>query len=125
MSDAIASLLNPLVNLLVSPAFAEGAAPAARAPQGSLLQFLPLVILMLVMYFLMIRPQQKKAKEHRLMVDGLKKGDEVVTQGGLLAKVVDVNDTFIAVKLADNVQVNIQRQAVASLMPKGTIKENK
>lgn len=118
MSD----LLNSLLNVFISPAFAEGAAPA---PQGSLLQFLPLIILMVVMYFLMIRPQQKKAKEHRLMVDGLKKGDEIVTQGGLLGKVADVNDAFISVKLADNVQINIQRHAVASLMPKGTIKDNK
>lgn len=120
MSDAITSILN----FIIPPAFAEGSAPAAGA-QGGFLQFLPLVVLMLVMYFLMIRPQQKKAKEHRLMVDGLKKGDEIVTQGGLLGKVADVNDTFISVKLADNVQVNIQRHAVSALMPKGTIKDNK
>lgn len=118
----MSEVINSILNVFISPAFAEGAAPA---PQGGLLQFLPLVILMLVMYFLMIRPQQKKAKEHRLMVDALKKGDEIVTQGGLLGKVADVNETFIAVKLADNVQINIQRHAVTALMPKGTIKENK
>lgn len=119
MSDVV----NSILNVFISPAYAEGA--ATQSTQGSFLQFLPLVILMAVMYFLMIRPQQKKNKEHRLMVDGLKKGDEIVTQGGLLGKVVDVNDTFISVKLADNVQINIQRYAVTALMPKGTIKENK
>lgn len=121
MSD----VFNTVLDLFISPAFAEGTAATAKTPQGSLLQFLPLVVLMVVMYFLMIRPQQKKTKEHRLMVDGLKKGDEVVTQGGLLGKVADVSDTFLSIRLADNVQIKIQRHAIASLMPKGTIKENK
>ena len=75
-----------------------------------------------IFYFLLIRPQQKKAKEHRAMVEGLSKGDEVVTQGGLLGKITKVNDNFITVELADGVEVLVQRHMVGALMPKGTIK---
>lgn len=116
-------LLESVLNFVISPAYADGA--QAAQPQGGLLQFLPLGILFIVMYFLMIRPQQKKAKEHRTMVDALKKGDEIVTSGGLLGKVSEVGDTFITVKLADNVEINIQRNAVSALMPKGTVKSAK
>lgn len=110
-------LLESMLNVLVAPAHA-----AEAAPEGGLLQLLPLGILFVVMYFLMIRPQQKKAKEHGTMVAALKKGDEVVTTGGLLGKVAEVGDTFLTIKLNDNVEVNIQRQAVSALMPKGTVK---
>lgn len=108
-----------ILDLLISPAHADA---AAAAPQGGLVQLLPLVFLFVIMYFLMIRPQQKRAKEHRTMVDALKKGDEVVTSGGLLGKITDTDENFISVKLADNVEVKVQRQAVSTVMPKGTIK---
>ncbi len=80
------------------------------------------ILLLVVFYLLLIRPQQKRAKEHKQMVGSLKKGDEVVTNGGLLAKVVDVGDNFILVEASEGVQLKIQRQAVAAVMPKGTTK---
>ncbi|GAB4301459.1 MAG: hypothetical protein Kow0096_22280 [Thiohalomonadaceae bacterium] len=79
-------------------------------------------IMFVVFYFLLIRPQQKRAKEHRAMVENLAKGDEVVTGGGLVGKVTDLGDNFIEVEVADNVRVKVQRQMLASVLPKGTIK---
>ena len=107
------------MNFLISDAFAEGAQQA----QGGGLQLLLLVVLMFVMmYFMIIRPQTKRAKEHRQMVDALSKGDEVVTSGGLLGKITEVGDNFVKVQVADGVEVRVQKQAVASVMPKGTMK---
>ncbi len=83
---------------------------------------LPLVIMFGIFYFLLIRPQQKKAKEHKNMVATLKKGDEIITNGGLLAKVTDVGESFLSCQLADNVEVKIQSHAVSTVLPKGTIK---
>jgi preprotein translocase subunit YajC len=82
----------------------------------------PFAILFVVFYFLLIRPQQKRAKEHRKLIENLAKGDEVVTGGGLVGKVVDLGDNFIEVEVADNVRVKVQRQMLASVLPKGTIK---
>lgn len=108
------------MSFFISDAWAE-AAPAAGQPDlfGALL---PFIILFVVFYFLLIRPQQKRAKEHRNMVANVAKGDEVVTGGGLVGKVVDLGDNFIEVEVADNVHVKIQRQMLASVLPKGTIK---
>jgi preprotein translocase subunit YajC len=97
----------------------------AAAPQGQgdpLMSFLPLIFIFVVFYFLLIRPQAKKAKEHKQMVEALAKGDEVVTNGGLLGRISKVGDSFIELDIADGVTVKVQRQAVANLMPKGTIK---
>ncbi|VAW77601.1 Protein translocase subunit YajC [hydrothermal vent metagenome] len=109
------------MSFFISDALA--AAPAAGAQSDSLAQFLPLVLIFVVFYFLLIRPQSKRAKEHKKMVEGLSKGDEVVTNGGLLGRITEVGENFIQVKVADNVEVKVQRQAVANLMPKGTSKE--
>ena len=87
-----------------------------------LMSFLPLIILFVIFYFLLIRPQQKKAKEHRLMVENLQKGDEIVTQGGIVGKVMDVGDGFLTCKIADNVEVKLQSHAITTVLPKGTIK---
>ncbi len=87
-----------------------------------MISFFMLIALFAVFYFLLIRPQQKRQKEHKSMVETLSKGDEVVTNGGLLGKVTKVGDSFVTVEVADGLQVRIQRMAVASLMPKGTIK---
>lgn len=108
------------MSFFISDAWAE-AAPAAGQPDmfGALL---PFIILFVVFYFLLIRPQQKRAKEHRKMIENIAKGDEVVTGGGLVGKVVDLGDNFIEVEVADNVHVKIQRQMLASVLPKGTIK---
>lgn len=97
----------------------------AAAPQGQgdpLMSFLPLIFIFVVFYFLLIRPQAKKAKEHKQMVEALAKGDEVVTNGGLLGRIAKVGDNFIELDIAEGTTVKVQRQAVANLMPKGTIK---
>jgi preprotein translocase subunit YajC len=97
----------------------------AAAPQGqgdALMSFLPLIFIFVVFYFLLIRPQSKKAKEHREMVEALAKGDEVVTNGGLLGRITKVGDNFLELEVAEGVIVKVQRQSAANLMPKGTIK---
>ena len=100
--------------------------PVAHAQEGAggggLVGLLPIVLLFVIFYFMLIRPQQKRAKEHRSMVEGLAKGDEVVTQGGLLGKITKVNDNFIMMEVSDGVEVRVQRHMIGALMPKGTIK---
>ena len=101
-------------------------AMAAESPLGQgdpLTSFLPLIVIFVIFYFLLIRPQSKKAKEHKQLIEALAKGDEVVTNGGILGKIVKVGDNFIALEVAEGVNVKVQRQAVATVMPKGTIKE--
>ena len=97
------------------------AAPATSQPDP-IMSFLPLILIFAVFYFLLIRPQSKRAKELKQMISALAKGDEVVTTGGLLGKVIEVGETFVTVEIADGVQVKVQKNAVAGLMPKGTIK---
>jgi preprotein translocase subunit YajC len=105
------------MNFFISDAHAAG-----EAGGDPLTSFLPLIIIFVVFYFLLIRPQTKKAKQHKELVESLAKGDEVVTNGGLLGRIVKVSDNFVDVELADNLVVKLQRQAVGSVMPKGTIK---
>jgi preprotein translocase subunit YajC len=110
--------------VFISSAFAQ-TAPAAAAEgglQSSLLSMLPIVLMFVVLYFIMIRPQMKKQKEHRAMVEALAKGDEVVTAGGILGRVSSLGDNFIGVELASGVEVQLQRQAVVQVLPKGTMK---
>jgi preprotein translocase subunit YajC len=95
---------------------------AGAAQPNALMQMLPLVLIFVVFYFLLIRPQTKRAKEHRAMVAALAVGDEVVTGGGLLGKVTEVSDQFLTVEIADGVAVKIQRHTVQSVLPKGTLK---
>ena len=89
---------------------------------SNLTSFLPLVLMFVVMYFLMIRPQQKRAKEQKAMMDALAKGDEVVTAGGILGKVSRVNDAYITLEVANATEVVVQKASVTVLLPKGTIK---
>ena len=89
---------------------------------GGLMSFLPLIIIFVIFYFLLIRPQMKRAKEHKKLVSELANGDEVVTNGGLLGRITNVGESFVTIELADNVKVNVQRHAISSVMPKGTIK---
>jgi len=111
------------MSFFISDAMAEAAPAAAGAQQPGLMEALfPFIILFIVFYFLLIRPQSKRAKEHKKMVSALSKGDEVLTQGGIYGKIVEVGETHIEVELADNLQVKVQREAIASLLPKGTIK---
>ncbi|MCB1928901.1 MAG: preprotein translocase subunit YajC, partial [Rhodocyclaceae bacterium] len=97
-------------------------ADAAQDPTGGLLQLLPMILMFVVIWFLMIRPQMKRAKEHKAMVEALAKGDEVITQGGVAGRIADVGEQFIHVEIADKVEIIVQRQAVATVLPKGTLK---
>ncbi len=110
--------------MFISSAFAQ-TAPAAAAGgdmQSSLMSMLPLVLMFVVLYFVMIRPQMKKQKEHRAMIEALAKGDEVVTAGGLLAKVTKLGEGYISAEIASGVEIQLQRSAVVQVLPKGTIK---
>jgi preprotein translocase subunit YajC len=112
---------------LISEAHAEAPAPAA-APVGQEPGFAGLIFplaILLVFFFLFVRPQQRRQKEHKKMVEALVRGTDVVTNGGLLGRVVDLDDNFVRLEVADNVQVQVQRHAIASLMPKGTYKTAK
>ena len=106
-----------LLDFFIASAYAQDA-----APQGGLMSFLPLIIIFIIFYFLLIRPQMKRAKEHRKLVAELAVGDEVVTTGGLLGRITKVGESFLTVEVADNLQLKLQRHAVASVVPKGTIK---
>jgi len=105
---------------LISTASAQ--AQGAAGQSSALMQFLPLILIFVVFYFLLIRPQSKRAKEHREMVAALEVGTEVATNGGLLGKVTAVSDQFITVEVADGVNVKMQRHTVAQILPKGTLK---
>ncbi len=108
------------MNFFISDALAAAPEGGAADPITSLL---PLVFIFVVFYFLLIRPQSKKAKEHKQMVESLAKGDEVVTNGGLLGKLTKIGDNFVELELAEGITVKLQRHAIANVMPKGTIKE--
>ena len=99
---------------------------AAWAQDGGVLgqvgAFLPLIIIFVLFYFLLIRPQNKRQKEHREMVEALATGDEIVTGGGVLGKVSEVGEQFVTVEIASNVSIKIQKHTIASVMPKGTVK---
>ena len=105
-----------MMSFLISDAWAQAGGEAG----GSLFSLLPLVVIFVLFYFLLIRPQQKRAKQHKEMVAAIKKGEEIVTNGGLLGKVTDVDDNFVTVEIASGLNVRIQRQAIAQVMPKGT-----
>jgi preprotein translocase subunit YajC len=110
--------------VFISSAFAQ-TAPAAAAGgdiMSSLTGMLPLVLMFVVLYFVMIRPQMKRQKEHKAMIDALAKGDEVATAGGLLGKVSKIGDTTLSVEIAAGVEVQLQRSAVVQVLPKGTVK---
>ena len=111
--------------MFISEAFAQAAPAATGSPEsffGSLGSMLPLLLMFVVLYFVMIRPQMKRQKEHKALIDALAKGDEVVTGGGLLGKVSKVGETFLHVEIASGVEVQVQRSAVVQVLPKGTVK---
>jgi preprotein translocase subunit YajC len=110
--------------VFISSAFAQSA-PAAAAGgdlQSTLMSMLPLVLMFVVLYFVMIRPQMKKQKEHKSMIDALAKGDEVVTVGGILGKVSKMGESHIGLEVSNGVEVQVQRSAVVQVLPKGSIK---
>ncbi len=106
--------------MFISSAYAQTA--AAGNTEVTLMSMLPLVLMFVVLYFVMIRPQMKKQKEHKAMIEALAKGDEVVTAGGMLGKVSKLGEAYIGVELATGVEVQMQRSAVVQVLPKGTIK---
>ena len=110
-----------MLEFLISNAWAQG---APQAGGNSIMGLLPLILIFVVFYFFLIRPQMKQAKEHKQMVEALGKGDEIVTSGGLLGKITRVGDTFISVEIAPEIEVRIQKHSVSAVLPKGTIKHS-
>jgi preprotein translocase subunit YajC len=109
--------------VFISNAYAQSAGTVADAGMmGNLTTFAPLVLMFVVMYFLMIRPQQKRAKEQKSMMDALAKGDEVITSGGILGKVSKVTDAYVTVEIAANTDIVVQKNSITTLLPKGTLK---
>ena len=106
--------------MLISNAYAQAAGAASQT--DTLLTFLPMVAIFVVFYFLLIRPQQKKQKESRAMLEALEKGNEIVTAGGVLGRIVKLDEQYVTVEVAPNTQMVVQRAAISQLLPKGTIK---
>lgn len=101
-------------------AFAQTAAPAQQAMDW--VGLMPLLLLFVLLYFLMIRPQMKRAKEHKTMTEALQKGDEVITGGGVLGRITKVGGNFVTLEVSENVEIQVQKAAIQTLLPKGTIK---
>ena len=110
------------MSFLIPAAFAADAAPAAGAPAGTGFEWVFLVGFLVIFYLMIWRPQAKRAKEHKNLLGGLQKGDEVVTSGGIIGKVTKVTDDFVVVEISDNVELKFQKQAIAATLPKGTLK---
>jgi preprotein translocase subunit YajC len=108
------------LSVLISDAYAQAAGGASQG--DTLLTFLPMIAIFVVFYFLLIRPQQKKAKDTRAMLDALEKGNEVVTAGGIVGRITKLTDQYASLEVAPNVEMTVQRGAIAQLLPKGTIK---
>jgi preprotein translocase subunit YajC len=105
---------------MISTAFAQGATAASGS--DTLMGMLPIVLMFVILYFLMIRPQMKKAKEHKTMIEALQKGDEVIAVG-ILGKIAKITDNYLSLEVAPNTTIQVQKQAVTMLLPKGTIKD--
>ena len=105
--------------MFISPAYAQA---SGATPGGDLMAFLPMIAIIVVFYFLLIRPQQKRAKDTKQMLEALQKGDEVVTAGGVVGRIAKLTDAYANVEIAPNVEITVQRSAISILLPKGTIK---
>ena len=106
---------------MISLAHAQTAGAAAD-PTGGFMQLLPMILMFVVLWFLMIRPQMKKAKEHKALIEALAKGDEVVTGGGLVGKITKVGDNYVTLEVAEGTEVTVQKPAIGLVLPKGTLK---
>jgi len=104
--------------VIISPAYAQ----AAPAGDPGFIGFLPILLMFALLYFLMIRPQMKRAKEQKAMIEALQKGDEVVTAGGILGRITRLGDAYITVEIAPNTQISVQKASVQMVLPKGTLK---
>ena len=106
---------------MISLAHAQTAGAAAD-PTGGFMQLLPMILMFVVLWFLMIRPQMKKAKEHKALIEALQKGDEIVTQGGMVGKITKVGDAYVTLEIAQGTEVVVQKPAIGIVLPKGTLK---
>ena len=104
--------------MIISPAFAQ----SAGGGDPGFIGFLPIILMFVLLYFLMIRPQMKRAKEAKQMIEALQKGDEVITAGGVLGRITKMGDAYVTVEIAPNTEISVQRAAVQTLLPKGTLK---
>ena len=104
--------------MLINEAWAQSGAPGG----ADLWSMMPIILMFVVLYFLMIRPQMKRAKEQKSMIEALQKGDEVIAAGGVVGRITKLNDNYLTLQIADNVEIRVQRPAVQLLLPKGTIK---
>jgi preprotein translocase subunit YajC len=112
-------ILNEENDLIISPAFAQAAGGDAAASWTGLL---PIALMFVLLYFMMIRPQMKRQKEHKTMVEALQKGDEVIAAGGVLGRISKVTDAYITLEIAEGTEINVQKASAQVLLPKGTIK---
>ena len=110
------------MSFLIPAAYADAAAPAAAAPAGSGFEWVFLLGFLVIFYLMIWRPQAKRATEHKNLIGGLQKGDEVVTSGGIAGKVIKVSDDFVVIEVSDTVELKIQKVAIAAALPKGTLK---
>jgi preprotein translocase subunit YajC len=112
--------------MLISNAYAQAAPAASADPTGGLMGMLPIIIMFVILWFLMIRPQMKKSKEHQKMIGDIQKGDEVVTQGGIVGRITKVGENYMTLEVAEGkdgaVEIVVQKNAVGALLPKGTLK---
>jgi preprotein translocase subunit YajC len=109
--------------VFISNAFAQAApAPSGGGAESTLLSLLPLVLMFVVLYFIMIRPQMKRQKEHKTMIEALAKGDEVVTAGGLIGRISKLGETYLHIEAATGVELQVQRTSIVQVLPKGTLK---
>lgn len=102
----------------ISNAYAQ----SAGSPEQGFIAFLPMIAIFIIFYFMLIRPQQKKGKEQKAMIDALSKGDEVVTAGGIVGRVMKINENYVTLEIASNTEISVQRSAIGLLLPKGTMK---
>jgi len=105
--------------VIISPAFAQS---LPGSGDGGLIGFLPIILMFVLLYFLMIRPQMKRAKEQKQMIESLQKGDEVITAGGVLGRITRLGDAYVSVEIAPETEVSVQRASVQTILPKGTLK---
>ncbi|WP_119156750.1 preprotein translocase subunit YajC [Caldimonas tepidiphila] len=108
--------------MFISEAFAQAAPAAQGGAESTLMSMLPLVLMFVVLYFIMIRPQMKRQKEHKAMIDALAKGDEVVLASGVLGRIARMGETYLHVEVANGVELQVQRSSVVQVLPKGTFK---
>ena len=108
--------------MLISNAFAQAASGAAQDPFGGLSQFAMPIVILIIFWFMLVRPQMKRAKEHKALLEGLQKNDEVVTNSGIVGKVAQIGDSYIHIEVAPNTQIVVQKQAIGAVLPKGTLK---